>query len=274
MAKKLVGSSLSRAIQITNNQTIRDQVSNKNRTDLFRLNLTNLQRLNLKFRSKGRGAEISLIHDQNQNGLIDNNEVLKRTKMPPKKDGSIELSSALDGVYFVQVAYSKQGTNDYRFRLSTASVNGSKTPSSSTSNTTLTNSNADLINQIVSLTNNFRQQNGLAPVTLNSRLTSAAQTHTQNMALQDFVSHTGADGSTVDKRVTATGYGWSIVAENIAAGYETAAQVVQGWIDSPGHRENLLNASVTEIGVGYYFLANDTGSSNYTYYWTQVFADA
>ncbi|UBF24763.1 CAP domain-containing protein [Kovacikia minuta CCNUW1] len=59
--------------------------------------------------------------------------------------------------------------------------------------------------------------------------------------------------------------------ENIAAGYSTPEQVVQGWINSPGHRANLLNPSYTELGIGYYYLANDTGSVNYKSYWTQDF---
>lgn len=59
--------------------------------------------------------------------------------------------------------------------------------------------------------------------------------------------------------------------ENIAAGYSTPEAVVEGWKNSSGHRANLLNPNFTELGVGYYYLANDTGSVNYNRYWTQVF---
>jgi hypothetical protein len=61
------------------------------------------------------------------------------------------------------------------------------------------------------------------------------------------------------------------VGENIAAGQTTPEQVVQGWINSPGHRANMLSNNYTEIGIGYEFLANDTGSVNYNHYWAQVF---
>jgi uncharacterized protein YkwD len=271
MPINLVGRSLNRATSIANNQTILDQVSTKNRTDLFRFDLTGIQRLNLKFKSKGNGAEISLIRDQNQNGLVDTDEILKRSKMRSQRDGSIDFSNASTGTYFVQVTKSGQGINSYRFSLSTTPTTTSNA-ATNPSGVTPTSSSSAVIDQIVSLTNAFRQQNGLAPLTLNNSLTTAAQTHSQNMALQDFVSHTGKDGSSVAERVTATGYDWSVVAENVAAGYPTAADVVQGWINSPGHRENLLNTSVTQIGVGYYFLANDTGNANYNSYWTQVFA--
>lgn len=271
MPKNLVSRSLSRAATIATNQTVRGQVSANNQADLFQLNLAGPQRLNLKFRSTGRGSQINLILDRNQNGLVDNNEILKQAEMRSGKSGSITLSGAGAGTYFIQVSKTGREASSYRFNLVTApasTANGtSGSPGSSTSV-------SNIISQIVSLTNSFRQQNGLAPLALNSRLSNAAQTHTQNMAFQDFVSHTGVDGASVAQRVSATGYKWSLVAENVAAGYQTAADVVQGWINSPGHRSNLLNPTVTEIGVGYYFLATDPGTETWNYYWTQVFADA
>ncbi|MBF2049408.1 MAG: CAP domain-containing protein [Leptolyngbya sp. IPPAS B-1204] len=269
MPNHLLGRSLSGATAISSNQPIRNRVSASNRIDLFSFKLNSPHRLNLKFRSTGRGIEINLIRDQNQNGIIDNNEILKRTKIRSRNNNLINVPNAVAGTYFVQVGKTGSGASNYRFNLTT-------TPSIPTGSTTsisspATVSVASIINQIVSLTNNFRQQNGLAPVTLNSRLSRAAQTHSENMAFQDFVSHTGVDGSSVAQRVTATGYGWSVVAENIAAGYQTATEVVQGWINSNGHRANLLNPDVTEIGIGYYFLASDSGNENWNYYWTQVF---
>ncbi|MEB3885987.1 CAP domain-containing protein [Lyngbya sp. CCY1209] len=125
--------------------------------------------------------------------------------------------------------------------------------------------------QVIELTNNFRAQNGLSPLEFDPQLATAAQTHTENMAFQDFFSHTGADGSDVGDRVTNTGYNYSTVGENIGAGYQTPEAVVQGWIESPGHRANLLNPDFQEIGVGYFLLEEDTGNENWNYYWTQVF---
>lgn len=132
--------------------------------------------------------------------------------------------------------------------------------------------NSDFINEVIQLTNQFRQDNGLTPLGFDPLLATAAQTHSQNMALQDFFSHTGADGSNIGDRVDATGYNFFTAGENIAAGYLTPQAVVDGWIDSPGHRANLLNPDFSEIGVGYFFLENDTGETNFNHYWTQVFA--
>lgn len=131
--------------------------------------------------------------------------------------------------------------------------------------------NQDFINRVVELTNAERAKLGLPPLVVNSQLGTAAQTQSQNMALQDFFDHTGRDGSTVATRVTATGYQWSTVGENIGAGYSTPEETVAAWMNSSGHRANILNGNYREIGVGYYFLANDTGSVNYNRYWTQVF---
>ena len=130
---------------------------------------------------------------------------------------------------------------------------------------------SELINQVLKLTNAERTQAGLQPLKLNSPLINAAQDHSDDMAEDDFFSHTGVDGSSVGDRVQESGYQYSTVGENIAAGQRTAAEVVEAWMNSPGHRANILNPDFTEIGVGYAFLETDTGSVNYNHYWTQVF---
>ncbi len=129
------------------------------------------------------------------------------------------------------------------------------------------------ITAVVDLTNAFRAQFGLAPLVLNEKLTEAAQDHAEDMGENDFFDHTAPDGSKPWDRVDETGYTWTTVGENIAAGYQTPESVVQGWIDSPGHRDNMLRESYTEIGIGYHVEENDTGSVNYGTYWAQVFGN-
>lgn len=127
------------------------------------------------------------------------------------------------------------------------------------------------IDQIVSLTNAERAKWGLAPLTIEVQLNQAAQKHSADMAYGDQFSHTGVDGSTPWTRIEASGYQYQAAAENIAAGYSTPATVVASWMNSPGHRANILNPNVRNIGVGHVFLANDTGNVNFNHYWTQVF---
>ncbi|NJK48509.1 type I secretion protein [Candidatus Gracilibacteria bacterium] len=91
------------------------------------------------------------------------------------------------------------------------------------------------------------------------------------MANGDFFSHTDPNGSTVRMRIDRSNYEWRTYGENIAAGQITPESVMNGWMNSSGHRANILNASFTHLGVGYSYLANDTGNVNYRHYWTQVF---
>ncbi|MGY3334457.1 uncharacterized protein YkwD/DNA-directed RNA polymerase specialized sigma24 family protein [Streptomyces filamentosus] len=118
--------------------------------------------------------------------------------------------------------------------------------------------------QVVALVNAERAKAGCGPVTANATLARAAQGHSDDMAARDFFDHTNPDGDGPGERVTAAGYPWSTYGENIAMGQTTAEQVMEGWMNSPGHRANILNCSFKEIGVGVH---TDGGP-----YWTQVFA--
>ena len=126
-------------------------------------------------------------------------------------------------------------------------------------------------NRVLELTNAERAKVGLSPLKLNPLLNQAAQGHSEDMALRDYYGHTGANGSKSSNRILATGYKFSAAAENIAAGFATPEKVVQAWMGSSGHRRNILNSKYKDIGIGHYFLANDTGDTNYNHYWTQNF---
>ncbi len=127
------------------------------------------------------------------------------------------------------------------------------------------------IDRVVELTNKERAKYGLQPVKLNLVLNQVALHHSQDMAMQDYFDHIALDGSEPWDRMTREGYQYSVAAENIAAGFLTPETVVQAWMESPGHRANILAPDVEEIGVGYYYLGSDRGSVNYKHYWTQVF---
>lgn len=115
--------------------------------------------------------------------------------------------------------------------------------------------------------NQVRQQNGLTALKPNERLASVARNYSQQMAAKNFFSHTGADGSTLVQRVKAGGISYWIVGENLFKSTNIPNPVpvaVEGWMKSPGHRENILRPAFTETGVGVW----QTGS---TYYVTQLF---
>ncbi|MFY0535919.1 CAP domain-containing protein [Nannocystis pusilla] len=73
------------------------------------------------------------------------------------------------------------------------------------------------------------------------------------MGVNDVMSHTGSDGSTFTQRISAAGYAWTAAGENIAGGYSTAAQVVNAWMASTGHCNNIMNGIFTHLGVGHYY---------------------
>ena len=104
-----------------------------------------------------------------------------------------------------------------------------------------------------------------APLTWNDKLTVAAEGHSQDMAAKNYFSHTSADGRTLADRVSATGYAWSSLGENIAAGYPTINAVMDGWIASPGHCANLMHAGFAEVGV---VCVPGAPGDTYSTYWT------
>lgn len=121
-----------------------------------------------------------------------------------------------------------------------------------------------LEDEVTALTNQERRAAGCGEVSTDERLRAAARGHSQDMADHDYFSHTGRDGSSFVDRARAAGHP-SPAGENIAYGYATPTAVMNGWMNSDGHRRNLLNCSHQSIGVG---LAYD---SNGRPYWTQVF---
>ncbi|MEU2392277.1 CAP domain-containing protein [Streptomyces sp. NPDC007369] len=119
--------------------------------------------------------------------------------------------------------------------------------------------------EVLALVNQERAAVGCPALTLNAKLTAAAQSHSQDMAAHANMSHTGSDGSDPGQRITRAGYTWRTYGENVAYGYSTPAAVMEGWMNSPGHKRNILDCSFKEIGIGY---------AQPNHYWTQDFGAA
>lgn len=117
--------------------------------------------------------------------------------------------------------------------------------------------------RIVELVNEERAKAGLAPLTLKEDITEAAQVRATE-TVQSF-SHTRPDGRHFSTALTEAGVSYRGAGENIAWGQKTPEQVMEGWMNSEGHRANILNEKYTSIGVGYYPSANGVN------YWSQLF---
>lgn len=111
--------------------------------------------------------------------------------------------------------------------------------------------------QVIEMTNRARAEQKLAPVKPDPKLSAAARAYAAFLARTNTFSHT-ADGRQSGDRINASGYRWCQMGENLAsaqssngfAARELAAKAVEGWLNSPGHRKNLLSRDVTDIGVG------------------------
>ncbi|WP_229881978.1 CAP domain-containing protein [Streptomyces alanosinicus] len=119
--------------------------------------------------------------------------------------------------------------------------------------------------EVVALTNAERGRAGLPPLATDPLLTRAAQAHCADMVARDFYDHTSPDGSHPWDRAAAAGSRLRTIGENIACGQRSPAEVVDGWMNSPGHRANILGPGFGHIGVGF------TGGGRAGTYWTQLF---
>lgn len=125
---------------------------------------------------------------------------------------------------------------------------------------------SDYAYRVLELVNAERAKQGLSALQWHDGLANVAYAHSKDMHDRQFFSHNNPDGKTPFDRIMAYGLSYRRAAENIAAGQKTPEEVMQGWMNSSGHRANILDPNLTSLGVGYY-----KGSVGYQTYWTQVF---
>jgi uncharacterized protein YkwD len=121
---------------------------------------------------------------------------------------------------------------------------------------------------MLALINQARCAASITPLTVNPLLNNAATLHSIDMAVNNFFDHTGSDGSDVGTRVSAQGYPWIWVGENIAGGQTSIAQAFNSWWNSPPHQANMLNPDFREMGLGHV----QRDAADLVHYWTGVFA--
>ncbi|OFI05928.1 chlorophenol reductase precursor [Clostridium acetireducens DSM 10703] len=141
-------------------------------------------------------------------------------------------------------------------------------PNNNTNSTNANSTNSDISSiesEVIRLVNVERQKAGLPALKANSELSRVARYKSQDMADNKYFSHTSPTYGSPFDMMKKFGIRFSAAGENIAYGQRTAQEVMNGWMNSPGHRANILNSSFTEIGVGVY------KSSSGVYYWTQQF---
>lgn len=123
--------------------------------------------------------------------------------------------------------------------------------------------------EMLAAVNRVRREAGLRPLGPDPKLDRAAQRHAEDLLARGYFSHVSPDGENVSDRISATGYRWSTVGENIAEGQLSVAEVMRRWLESPSHRRNLLSPDFRELGAG---LALGRSGGRYRVVWTQAFA--
>jgi uncharacterized YkwD family protein/spore coat assembly protein SafA len=131
--------------------------------------------------------------------------------------------------------------------------------------TTAPGTTTNIENKVVQLVNIERSKNGLPPLKANEKLANVARLKSQDMLNKGYFSHTSPTYGSPFKMMEDFGIRYSAAGENIAMGQPTAEQVMNAWMNSPGHRSNILSRSFSEIGVGY--VSGGSGRN----YWTQMF---
>jgi len=153
-------------------------------------------------------------------------------------------------------------TNQQTNKPSNQQNNTTTTPPTTSKPTTSTSDVNAFEQEVVKLTNAERTKAGLKALQTDDKLMAAAREKSQDMQSKNYFSHTSPTFGSPFDRMKALGITYKSAGENIAQGQRTPQEVVQAWMDSPGHRANILNANYTHIGVGYVKSGN---------YWTQQF---
>jgi len=123
--------------------------------------------------------------------------------------------------------------------------------------------------EMLASVNAARKQARLRPLTANTLLDKAAQRHAEDMLKRGYFAHKSPAGTTVRERARSAGYEWHSIGENIAYGQTSVDEVMETWLNSPGHRKNILTPGFTELGVG---IAMGLGpDGKYQVYWVQNF---
>jgi uncharacterized protein YkwD len=122
--------------------------------------------------------------------------------------------------------------------------------------------------RFLALLNRYRQKKGLRPLTMNLKLQRAAQWMSEDMAANNYLSHCDSKGRGPFKRMADFGYHYNTYkAENVAAGQQTAAEVLQSWQGSRTHNRNMLDPHFTVVGIGFFYVKK----SKYGWYWATSF---
>lgn len=204
----------------------------------------------------GGNCNIQTVLNQCSDGSCDINDIIAKCGLLPNN----EQCTDCDDSKAAQPTAPVTPTTPTQPTMTTPTTTETATPSVPT--TTTDSSVSEYEKQVVTLVNQYRAENGLAPLTLNMELSKVARLKSQDMKDKNYFSHTSPTYGSPFDMMKQFGISYRTAGENIAMGQQTPEAVMTAWMNSEGHRANILNSSYTQIGVGYVADGN---------YWTQMF---
>ena len=198
-------------------------------------------------------------------GFVDVSVDLKAPAADGTYTGFFELQDAegkvvpigLEKTFWVKIRVGAGGV------LSTpATPGGTVSPTQMTGGDCQLSTNPGFVSQLLALLNDQRAAAGVPALTLNAQLSAAAQAHSEDQACNNFISHTGSNGSSIQQRIAAAGYSSSYSIEIIAVG--GPADAMAQWNDDALHRSAIINRSVSEVGIGWADSPNSVYGGHFT----------
>lgn len=169
---------------------------------------------------------------------------------------------------FFMIYFNKENKIEYVYSMDTSNFKDAKTYKDTNDGDkiyavsigNIAKDNADITEQLVfEITNGFRGKYGKSPLKWNDKLAKVARDYSKDMNDRKFFSHNDPDGKNPGDRLKSAGYNYNAYGENIILGYANGVEAMNGWINSSGHRKNILVDYCDEIGIGWY---NSYGTQN------------
>ena len=249
MKKKVIALTLSAALALSSTSAFAAEQANCTKTNLNSNNL--LKNYVSKFANMKNQCKVTL------NGkAIDLNELYNNCKKVTKQDVTKPIETQKPEVKEPQT----------KAPAPEAQVKDPENQDT-TGNTTVSSSNLSYEQKVVELVNVERQKAGLPALTLDSKISNVARAKSKDMAVNNYFAHQSPTYGSAGDMLNQFGIKWSAWGENIAYGQNTPEIVVNAWMNSPGHKANILSSNFGKIGVGYVV------DSNGRPYWTQVFTN-
>lgn len=269
MKKKIIALTLTAALALSSTSAFAATTTDCEKT--FNYDLSNLLK-GITSNSNVKQYKLTVNGQEMDLNSIDWNTVLNKTTTAVQKPASTEKTTAPEAAKptATQPVAAKPAATTPAVTQPAAPVAtqpAAPSTAATTPSNTVSSSNLSYEQKVAELVNIERQKAGLSALTFDQSVSNVARTKSKDMAANNYFAHQSPTYGSAGDMLTKFGIKWSAWGENIASGQKTPEAVVTAWMNSPGHRANILSTNFSKIGVGY------AVNSNGTPYWTQIFTN-